>query len=283
MQLGELQHQIARFERRGVTVVALSVDPAPDSVAMARRLGLTFDLGSDPDQRVVKAFGVQNPDTRELALHAVYIVDRHARVFYRKVGRRRPVSAELIDAVDAHRGAYPQDDGQLPRRLAPVAYPTNEFQALLEMTRAPTVPPSVDEAGLRRVLDMLTSGRSDPSVIAFRQLTRGSAPDQRDDLYTAVAWMTRLRFIEDEPDALALGQELDQRLVRLRQLEADLKQAQDESARDEALHTLARARAGLSSVRARISERSGEWNLRYAKTMLRSYRELARAATEPEA
>ena len=104
MQLGELQHQIARFQRRGVNVAALSVDKPRDSEAMVKRMGLTFALGSDADQAVIKAFRVQNPDTQELALHAVYIVDQQRRVFYRKVASRRPTSPELIDAIDAYRG-----------------------------------------------------------------------------------------------------------------------------------------------------------------------------------
>ena len=40
MQLGELQHQIERFERRGIAVVALSVDEPQASLAMIERLGL---------------------------------------------------------------------------------------------------------------------------------------------------------------------------------------------------------------------------------------------------
>ena len=110
MQLGELQNQIARFERRQVNVVALSVDEPAASQAMVNRLGLSFPLGSDPEQQVIKAFRVQNPDTRELAIHAVYVVDEHGVVFYRKVGLRRPLSQELIDAIDAERGDYPRSD-----------------------------------------------------------------------------------------------------------------------------------------------------------------------------
>ena len=43
----------------------------------------------------------------------------------------------------------------------------------------------------------------------------------------------------------------------------------------------AAARAGLTRVRADISNHADDWNLRYAKTSLRSYRELARAASLP--
>jgi hypothetical protein len=56
----------------------------------------------------------------------------------------------------------------------------------------------------------------------------------------------------------------------------------DGSNHDEILHTLAAARAGLTRVRADISNHADEWNLRYAKTSLRSYRELVRAAVLPD-
>ena len=92
MQLGELQHQLNRFQDREVSIVALSVDPAPESVAMVERLGLDFAVASDEEQRVIRQFRVQNPDTQELALHAVYIVDGRGEIYYRKVGLRRPVS-----------------------------------------------------------------------------------------------------------------------------------------------------------------------------------------------
>jgi peroxiredoxin len=74
VQLGELQSQIGRFERRGVSIVAVSVDQPHESLDLIKRLGLSFDLGSDPEQKVVNAFRVHNPDTKTLALHAVYIV-----------------------------------------------------------------------------------------------------------------------------------------------------------------------------------------------------------------
>ena len=145
MQLGELQSQIERFQRREVTVIALSVDAPGDSLAMIERLGLSFALLSDPDQEVVQAFKVQNPKTKQLALHAVYIVDTDGKVFYRKVASRRPTSEELIDAIDAHRGVYPSTiDEAKPRTRSAVAYPKNNFQGLMELAAAEQLPGSVN-------------------------------------------------------------------------------------------------------------------------------------------
>ncbi|MDH3644318.1 MAG: redoxin domain-containing protein [Gammaproteobacteria bacterium] len=279
MQLGELQHQIDRFERRSVSVVALSVDEPTASLAMIERLGLTFELGSDPQQTVVKTFGVQNPTTRELAIHAVYIIDTDGTIFYRKVGRRRPVSQELIDAIDAFQGQYPRTDEQVrPKASIAVAFPENNFQALITIAGVSALPTTVDPLDFSRVYSILQQGRSDDSLIAFKALTSKSRNAPRQDLYDTAAWLTRQLFFADKPEAMDAGLLLRQRLTRIRELEAELQASSDENQRDELLHTLARARAGLSVTRAEISKNASAWNLRYAKATLRSYREVARAS-----
>jgi hypothetical protein len=281
VQLGELQHQLARFERRGVTVLALSVDEPTASQAMIKRLGLTFALGSDPQQNVIKAFRVQNPDTQELAIHAVYIVDSNGTVFYRKVGRRRPVSQELIDAIDAFRGEYPRTDEVVePRKRINVAYPENNFQALITIAAVPSLPRTVDGVKFARVRALLAERRSDDSLIAFKHLVAGSADASQQDLYDTAAWLTRRIFFDDKPQAIEAGRVLSQRLARVAELESGLAASNDPDQHDERLHDLARARAGLSATRAEISEQAQAWNLRYAKTMLRSYREVARASAQ---
>jgi hypothetical protein len=280
VQLGELQNQIARFERRGVEVIALSVDEPSASLAMIARLGLTFELGSDPDQLVVNAFGVQNPSTQELAIHAVYIVDADGTIFYRKVGRRRPVSQELIDAIDAFRGVYPRHDEQVqPKKSIAVAYPENNFQALIAVAEVDALPATVSSQAFNRVYSLLTQGRSDDAVIAFKNLALRSSDADRQDLYATAAWLTQLLFFSDQPDALAAGEQLAGRLNRIGELEIDLAASSDPDQRDALLHTLARARAGLSLTRAEISNHAAAWNLRYAKATLRSYREVARASS----
>jgi hypothetical protein len=283
VQLGELQSQIERFNRRGVQVIALSIDPADDSLAMIERLGLSFDVASDPNQRVIQMFRVQNPDTKELALHAVYIVDQQGEVLYRKVGRRRPTSSELIDAIDVHRGDYPQTDRAEPRQgPLNVAYPQNNFQALLEISAVDAVPQTIDKPSLQEVMALVRAGRSDDAVFAFRRLIENSSQANRQALYDTAAWMTREVFIADKPNAIAAGTQLSQRLARVQQLDSQHRAAADDAEKDELLHQLARARAGLSVSRADISKQAKQWNLRYAKTMLRSYRELARAGTESQ-
>lgn len=256
-------------------MVALSVDEPEISLTMVQRLGIQFPIGSDPDQKVIQAFRVQNPDTRELALHAVYIFNGEGEIFYRKVGLRRPLSEELIDAIDAYRGEYPRaDETVAPRQRINVAYPTNEFQALLTAASVDALPPEVDADGFEQVLALLRERRSDDATIAYKTLVRRSDSVSEQDLLDSASWLTRTLFFSDHPDAVAAGKLLAWRLDRIDQLEQALAAAQDDEERDEVAQNLARARAGLVMTRAEIDAQSDTWNLRYAKTTLRSYREV---------
>ena len=282
MQLGELQHQIRRFESRGVEVVAVSVDRPTESLAMIDRLGLSFELGADPDQALIREFGVQNPDTQELAIHAVYLIAESGEIFYRKVGLRRPVSAELIDAVDYFQGEYPRTDEAIePRQRVAVAYPRNDFQMLATIGRVDALPATIDRGEFARVLEHARSGSSDDALVAFKTLMAASSDAAAEDLTATAAWLVRQRFFGDRADVLKAAEDLARRLDRISALEAELanaRSAESADAEDAALHALARARAGLTLARANISKNAQAWNLRYAKSSLRGYREVALAS-----
>jgi hypothetical protein len=278
VQLGELQHQIERFEGRGVSVAALSVDAPTDSLAMIERLGITFPVLSDSDQAVIRAFRVQNPDTRELAIHAVYVLDANGTIFYRKVGLRRPVSRELIDAIDAYRGEYPRTDEKVaPRQRIAVAYPTNDFQALLTVSRVEERPAVIDSRRFDAVLTAYRTGSSDDALVAFKRFIAEATEAREPELLDTAAWLIRQRFFPDGGEPIETGALLAWRLDRIREAETALESASDEDEADELLHTLARARAGLSVTRATISNQAEAWNLRYVKTSLRSLREVVHA------
>jgi len=249
------------------------VDQAEHSERLIDRLGISFQLGSDPDQKVVQTFGVQNPDTRELALHAVYILDQQARVIYRKVGSRRPVSAELIDAIDAWRGDYPRRDKKQGRPQRRVAYPSNNFQTLIEMAHADALPDTIAADELRELLS--AKGSSDDMLIAFRRFVAANSGVPQDDLLVAAAWLARQRFIASDPVAVSTGKELRRRLRRVADLEAELEATTEAGQRDTTLHTLAAARGGLSKVRADVQRGAAQWRLAYAQGALRGYREVA--------
>ncbi len=86
--------------------MGISVDEAVHTREWVAKKEIPFDLMSDPEQRIIGAFGLINSDQPELSLHAIYIVDGDGKVFYRKVGRRRAYSDELLDALDYHAGTY---------------------------------------------------------------------------------------------------------------------------------------------------------------------------------
>ncbi len=277
MQLGELQHQLPRFIKRGATVLGLSVDLPRESAAMVERMGLQFELGSDRDQSVINAFRVQNPTTQQLALHAVYIVDRTGKIFYRKVARRRPGANELIDAIDAYRGVYPQGDRVAGRNGIKVAYPDNNFQALLEVTRNPELPQAIDQQAFALVRQAATQIHNDDAIITYRDfMLRVDAP--LDSMLEAAAWLARVTYFESESNALRYGQILDEGLRRVAELEERLDHNLTADLKDQLLTELTQARAELTRTRAIISNHAAEWRLRLLKTSIRSYREVARAA-----
>ena len=278
MQLGELQSQLKRFKRRGASVVALSVDRPSESTAMIERMGLAFPIASDAKQTVLKAYGVQNPTTQELALHAVYIIDRDSTIFYRKVARRRPTSNELIDAIDYHSGGYPQHDDRTPTdsRVA-VAYPRNNYQALIELASVNSLPAAIDAAAFNSVLTTAALD-SDDATVAFKALMRSSTRASDTELLDTAAWLVRQRFLANNAEAIALGLKLNARLIRVRELESVHAASKGTAAEDAALQELTRARGSLSLLRAEIDANANQWALRYLKASLRGYREVARAA-----
>jgi peroxiredoxin len=85
-----------------VTVVVISVDTPDVSLPWAQKKGFTFPMVSDPDLQVIGTWGLENTEVGDLALHAVFILDRDGKIFYRKVARRRPYSPEFLQAIDYH-------------------------------------------------------------------------------------------------------------------------------------------------------------------------------------
>lgn len=245
---------------------------------MIQRLGLTFALASDSNQAVINAFNIQNAETKELAQHAVYLLDTKGRVFYRKVAGRRPVSAELIDAVDAYRGEYPNKDQLLMRPSRKVAYPRNNFQTLIEMATTHKLPAGIEQEKLQPVLNLVKAGTGgDDLLIAFRGFVETSTAASTDNLLLVANWLARQRFIADAPKAVTAGEDLSRRLDRVTSLANEHSTATDAIHQDELLHTLAAARGGLSKARATVTNNASQWNLRYAQGALRGYREVVHA------
>ena len=59
-QLVEMESQVKRFRKRGLEVAALSYDSVEVLKDFSTRKGITFPLLSDPDSKVIRAFGLLN-------------------------------------------------------------------------------------------------------------------------------------------------------------------------------------------------------------------------------
>jgi hypothetical protein len=281
VQLGELQSQLERFENRGAKVVALSVDPPAHSRSMIRRMGLEFPIASDESQEVQKTYRVQNPETQELALHAVFIVGEDGRVFYRKIASRRPKSQELLDAIDYYQGNYPVADQPMNHDGTVVAFPTNNFQALLELATNSVLPASIDPGLLMPMIDLIRRGDLDDATVDYRavmQTLAGSHSEQQ--LLATAAWFSRTTV--DLPDeAMLTGRALNQALRLQRELQQkDSLQKGHENTSQPNNQELDAVQRDLDTLRATIRKNAVHWRLRSAKTTLRSYRELSLAALQ---
>lgn len=81
--------------------MAISVDDRATSARLRQRLDLAFSLLSDTKLKVIAAYGVTAKD-REIAVPAVFIVDRQRRIIYRHVGQSitdRPAPERLFSAL----------------------------------------------------------------------------------------------------------------------------------------------------------------------------------------
>ena len=97
--MGDLQKHLPEYDARGVSVVALSVDPPEATLPWADKKGLSIPFLSDPEMKIIGAWDLVN-EQAELSWHAVYLIDTDGTIFYRKVGRRRAYSKEFLAAID---------------------------------------------------------------------------------------------------------------------------------------------------------------------------------------
>ena len=55
------QHRLSEFDARGISVVAISVDPPDVNKRQSQKLGYTFPLLSDPNAKVIRRYDVLHP------------------------------------------------------------------------------------------------------------------------------------------------------------------------------------------------------------------------------
>jgi peroxiredoxin len=87
--LGDLAAVQAELAAQGVGMAAISVDEPADSRALAESLGLEFPLLSDPEARVITAYGVKM-DRQVLAVPATFVLRADRTIAWQYVGEAVP-------------------------------------------------------------------------------------------------------------------------------------------------------------------------------------------------
>jgi peroxiredoxin len=88
-ELQGLQSRHDEFEKRGVTVVAISADPVEANAEVVRNLGLQFRVLSDPRLVAIDAYGLRDPgagmDGRDIARPATFLLEENGVVLWRSL------------------------------------------------------------------------------------------------------------------------------------------------------------------------------------------------------
>src|SRR5262249_29573384 len=96
-QLGELNDHAAQFAANGTTVIAVSTDTPEDVVALKAKLGLAFDLYSDPELQTIAKWGVADYSAN-VATPASFVIQPGGAVTFRRVGEGKVTVDELLAA-----------------------------------------------------------------------------------------------------------------------------------------------------------------------------------------
>jgi peroxiredoxin len=105
-----LQLSIDEFRTRRCAIAAVVVDTPAENATLARDVGLTYPLLSDPTLTTIDAYGLRHagagPDGRDVAHSASVLIDADGTVVWRSVTdnvRRRPTPATVLAALDRTR------------------------------------------------------------------------------------------------------------------------------------------------------------------------------------
>jgi peroxiredoxin Q/BCP len=102
VQLVELQNEYERFSALGAEVVALSTETLQVSTRMVKGQGIRYPVLSDPEHRVIEAYGVYNLLGDHRATPSVFIVDEKGTITWRYVGldtRDRPDTEVILEQL----------------------------------------------------------------------------------------------------------------------------------------------------------------------------------------
>jgi peroxiredoxin Q/BCP len=103
-----LQSRIADFEGVDAAILGVSVDEAEHSREIVEAYGLEFPILSDPELRMIDAFGVRHEAGGmggvDIARPAVFVLDRGGRVVWRDLTENWRVRVRPESLLDVLRG-----------------------------------------------------------------------------------------------------------------------------------------------------------------------------------
>jgi peroxiredoxin len=106
--LRSFQKRLAEFEKRGVQLAAISVDPIERTKTHCRKMGYTFTFLSDSNADVIKRYDVLHrgagPEGNDIARPAEFYVDSGGTVRWVNLTENIAVRAQpeqALSAVDA--------------------------------------------------------------------------------------------------------------------------------------------------------------------------------------
>ena len=102
------QKRLSEFEKRGVHLAAISVDPVERTASHCRKMGYTFTFLSDSDAAVIKRYDVLHrgagPKSADIARPAEFYVDANGTVRWVNLTENIAVRArpgQALSAIDA--------------------------------------------------------------------------------------------------------------------------------------------------------------------------------------
>lgn len=102
-----MQSRLSDFRELDAVVVAISADLQTDTAMMTERYGLEFPVLSDPEGRVIDAYGLRHPggdpiNEKDIARPATFLIGRDGRVLWRDLTenwRVRVRPGQLLDEL----------------------------------------------------------------------------------------------------------------------------------------------------------------------------------------
>ncbi len=83
-----------QFEQAGVQLIAISADAAHDTATFGKKEGIVIPLLSDPELKVIGAYGLIHKDN-DISLPATVIIDQTGNIRWQYVGKT------MMDRADA--------------------------------------------------------------------------------------------------------------------------------------------------------------------------------------